>query len=89
MFFPTSGTLRTTTDAPPLQFVNFVTLKLTNPFNESVDPNNLAYLGYRFLLPASAAHQLAYVFNEAAIYCFSGNLWPRSFARASVVVDVR
>jgi hypothetical protein len=44
------GTIRTMTDAPPLQFSNFVTLKLNNPFNESVDPNSLAYLGYRFLV---------------------------------------
>jgi molybdopterin biosynthesis enzyme MoaB len=49
-----------------------VTLKHTNPFNESVDPNSLSYLGYRFILPSAASHQVAYVYNEAVIFCFSG-----------------
>ena len=72
VIFLNSGMLRTLTDSPPIQFHHFVTLKHTNPFNESVDPNNLSYLGYRFILPPAASHQVAYVFNEAAIFCFSG-----------------
>lgn len=65
------ATLKTVSDIQPSQFHQFCTLKHTSPFSESADLNQLPGLSYKFLLPSSSSHQVAYVFNEAAILCFT------------------
>ena len=62
-----SGTLKTATDSPPIQFRSFYILKYSMPYSESESTaNNFAM---KLLLPASASYQIAYGLSSSDVLC--------------------
>ena len=67
LFLINSGTLKTATQSPPIQFRSFYPLKHSLPYSDADStPTNQ---GMKLLLPQSSSYQIAYGLSGSDVLC--------------------